>query len=337
VDVVIGPTFGPTEGLVLREVARRHPDVAFVLSTAGAQETTLRNPAPNVFRFVPDDAQQAAGLGGHAYHDLGWRKATVVLHDTVYGWPQAAGFVAEFCALGGQVTRLTTPFFTPITPDLAMKVPADVDGVALISASFQETLGFAAAYAKRRPELARHLVLGPAAFSFADPKVFSQARTLLGGLVTGLTAPEEATNPEWKRFRTEYVRRFPGLHPPLAPADFPIVLAYYDAMTAVAQALERVDGDLSGGLSPFLKALAKVELDSPSGPIRLDGNRQAIALNYLSRVELDAKGKPALRTMRVVPNVEQTFGGYFTGKTPPPSTASPACHKATPPPWARSA
>jgi hypothetical protein len=42
-----------------------------------------------------------------------------------------------------------------------------------------------------------------------------------------------------------------------------------------------------------------------------------------------------MRTMRVVPDVEQTFGGYFSGTTPTPTRTTPACRRATPPLWAR--
>jgi hypothetical protein len=35
-----------------------------------------------------------------------------------------------------------------------------------------------------------------------------------------------------------------------------------------------------------------------------------------------------------VPNVEQTFGGYFKPGDAPPSERAPACVKRKPPPWA---
>jgi hypothetical protein len=70
------------------------------------------------------------------------------------------------------------------------------------------------------------------------------------------------------------------------------------------------------------------------GRIRLDGNRQAIQPNYLSKVVPTGNGF-APRTFRVVPDVEQTFGGYFARGGPPPSETSPPCVKRTPPPWAR--
>jgi hypothetical protein len=70
------------------------------------------------------------------------------------------------------------------------------------------------------------------------------------------------------------------------------------------------------------------------GRIRLDGNRQAIQPNYLSKVVPTGSGV-SLKTLRVVPNVEQTFGGYFARDGPPPSETSPPCVKRPPPPWAR--
>jgi hypothetical protein len=36
----------------------------------------------------------------------------------------------------------------------------------------------------------------------------------------------------------------------------------------------------------------------------------------------------------VVPNVDQTFGGYFSGSDPLPSKTAPACRHGTPPPRA---
>src|SRR5262245_12712812 len=100
VDVVIGPIGGP-ENIVFRDLARRFPDVTFIASDTGAQEAMLRKPPPNLFRFTPTGAQSTAGLGAYAYRDLGWRRAVVVAEDWDYGWESAAGFVAEFCALGG--------------------------------------------------------------------------------------------------------------------------------------------------------------------------------------------------------------------------------------------
>ena len=103
-DVVVGP-IGGGENVVFRDLARRFPDVTFLASEMGAQETTLRDPPPNYFRFAPTGAQTTAGLGTYAYRDLGWRRAVIAAEDWYPGWEAAAGFVAEFCALGRERGR----------------------------------------------------------------------------------------------------------------------------------------------------------------------------------------------------------------------------------------
>ena len=95
---------------MFRELARKYPEVIFIPAWSGAQELTLRHPAANVYRFDTDEAQDVAGLGSYAYRELGWRRAAVVADTTPVGWQEEAAFVAEFCALGGDVTaRFTAP------------------------------------------------------------------------------------------------------------------------------------------------------------------------------------------------------------------------------------
>ena len=327
VAVVIAPLVGNAEGLVLRELAHRYPRTVFIVGYSGAPETTLRDPAPNLFRFVPDAAQATAGLGTYAYRDLGWRTASVIFPDNGFAWPQAAGFVAEFCALGGSVRRL--PAAEGASADAVARLAKRTDGVALLTQSFSDTVGYAAAYAGVKPALAGHLVLGPSAFGFADPSAFRKSGLLLRGVVlSGLSYDPHGI--AWVRFRHAFQKRFPGLGSPVSPADFPIVLTYYDAVEASVRALEQAH---AAGPS-FLHALASMRLDSPAGPIRLDRNRQAVVSGYLSRVEVWAKG-PSIRTFRVLPNVEQTFAGYFGPRTPTPTASRPGCHTATTPPWAK--
>src|SRR5207247_444938 len=54
VDVVVAPMIGQAEGIVLQDLARRYPNVVFLLANSYAQEPTLREPTPNLFRFVTD-------------------------------------------------------------------------------------------------------------------------------------------------------------------------------------------------------------------------------------------------------------------------------------------
>jgi branched-chain amino acid transport system substrate-binding protein len=262
-----------------------------------------------------------------------------VAENSSFAWPEVAGFVAEFCALGGRVVkRIWTPPYVPSgygpqLPAYAVKVPADVDGVALFPNVYQDTLGFVRAYAKRQPDLAAHLMIGPLAFN--DLTALRSSGRLLEGVVTGLNQPFSSSSPAFLAYARGFRRFFPRLSPqPSAPTDHAVVIPYRDAMEAVLEALDRSGGDLSHGQREFRAALADIALISPNGRVRLDRNRQAIAPAYLSRVEIDGNAKPMLRTFRVVRNVDQTFGGYFGRSTAPPSSVAPACMRAAPPPWA---
>jgi branched-chain amino acid transport system substrate-binding protein len=324
-DVVVAPMLGQAEGIVLQELARKYPAATFVLGNSYAQEPTLRNPPPNLFRFVADAAQGTAGLGSYAYHVLGWRTAALVIGEDngpEYSWPEAAGFVAEFCTSGGRVERIPAPAgATAAEPH----VPKDVDGVALIARTFPDTVGFAAAYAKQHPDLARHLVLGPGVLTALDPTLLGKVAPLLRGVVvSGFSHDSQA--PDWVAYRNAFHSRFPGLTAPPDPADAFLEAGYYDSVEATLRALER------GG--PFRRALAATSFEAPNGPLRLDRDRQAVVSETLSRFDVTPKG-PAIRTVRVLPRVEQTFAGYFSATSPTPTVSRPGCHGGTVPPWAK--
>jgi branched-chain amino acid transport system substrate-binding protein len=327
VDVVVGPMLGETDGLVLRDLARRYPRVTFLLGDSRAQETTMHDPAPNVFRFTPDEAQSTAGLGAYAFHRLGWRRAAVLVADFSQTWPEAAGFVAEFCSLGGQVERIPVTASGP--GGAAGRIPAGADGVVALTRFVGDTAQFATAYAKRQKDLRRHLLLGPDSLVFADRKLLRGLAPLLRGVVVSSGAAYETTGRSWQTFRRRYHARFRNLAVLDSPANSPIYVDYYTAAEALAQALGR---SRAGG-DALRQALAKSAVDGPAGPVRLDANRQAIASTYLLR--FDPASRWLVPTMRVVPNIEQSFGGYFGARTPPPSLTEPGCHRATPPPWAR--
>jgi branched-chain amino acid transport system substrate-binding protein len=319
-QAIVGP-LDPEEGMILREYARKRPETAFLIEPSGAPELTLTNPAGNVFRFASDAAQFVAGVGTYAYRELGWRTAAIVADDVPYAWEGVAGFVAEFCSLGGRIVDRT--WITPGT-DPAAVVPRlpHADGVYL-GPAVSPMLGFVQRYAALHHDLSRRLVSNTALLY--DPTVVAQAK----GVVVAGSLPVEPTAAE-AAYAASFTKAFPGV--PAAVGIGFTTVPYRDGVEALLEALGR-----SGGATgaPLLAALARIRLASPTGPIHLDRNRQAVGPNYLSRVAVDGKGKPTIRTVRVVPNVEQTFGGYFRPGDAPPSRTSPACVKRTPPPWAR--
>ena len=107
-DILIGPLSGD-ESIAVAKYAKAHPKKTFVNGTAGALDTTMIVRAPNFFRWNGDGAQWNAGTGWVAYNVLGWRKVDVIMDDYSFGWTSAAGFIAEFCALGGTGHQARVP------------------------------------------------------------------------------------------------------------------------------------------------------------------------------------------------------------------------------------
>ena len=94
-----------SEGIAIANYCLEQPDVTFVNGTSGAQDTTLKIQCPNFYRFHTDGAQWMAGLGDYAYNELGWRRVVTIGDDYDFPYTQIAGFVAEFCSLGGERRR----------------------------------------------------------------------------------------------------------------------------------------------------------------------------------------------------------------------------------------
>ena len=122
VRILIGP-LGGEEGLALQEYERRRPDVAFVNGSASAQQL---DPPSNFFSFHSDGAEWMAGLAAYAYHELGWRRAVTVAdtQDNLFNWTQTAGFIAEFCSLGGTILkRISVPSGTQDYSNVIARIP----------------------------------------------------------------------------------------------------------------------------------------------------------------------------------------------------------------------
>jgi branched-chain amino acid transport system substrate-binding protein len=339
-DAVVLP-FSTDVGLVFEPYVRRHPGVTF-LATAIEQTTTLKHRPPNLFRFELDGAQQAAGLGTYAYRTLGWRDVVTVGADVPFDWTQVAGFVAEFCSLGGNVVqRLWTPWGETNYAPVVRRIRAPrVDGVFFTGSAFGGTQSRSAfggtqsrsafggtqsqslvdAWAARQSAPARHLLLGTLAL-FLGP-----TPDWLG--VVGGSAIPYARLPSWTRYVAD-LKRLTG------EDSFVLDTTYYNASEALLEALEQVRGDTSSGERPLQRALARLRLESPRGLITLDARHQAIGETYLGQLERNGFAGPFIRQIRVVPNVEATFNGYFSETTPPPGRTQPTCRHGNPPAWAR--
>ena len=129
VAILIGPLSGD-EGLAVKDYAKTQPNVTFINGTSAAQDTTLRDPAPNFYRFTTDGAQWMAGLGSYAYNDKHYHTVVTVAEDYSFPYTQVFGFMADFCKAGGHVPK---KFWVPIgNKDFSSVIAAIPDKVDAI-------------------------------------------------------------------------------------------------------------------------------------------------------------------------------------------------------------
>jgi branched-chain amino acid transport system substrate-binding protein len=319
VQILIGP-FAGDEELALQEYARLRPLTTFVNGSGSAQ---LLDPAPNFFTFNTNGAQWMAGLGSYAYHQLGWRRAVAITETTnIFAWAQAAGFIAEFCSLGGKIAgRISVPTGTSDFSGVYARVPRrGVDGF-VVAGSTDAVLALAKVVPRVGRDAGRHLVLGSA--------ILDNRITRLGAGAAGLATAGPFYG-SFPKYIASYRKAFPRI--PGGVVGGPFDLFYYGAMAATLRGLLAVRSDVSGGGSRFRAALGRVVLDLPNGHFELDRLHQAKGGNFLFALQVPKFTLKVLRTLR---NVDSTFGGYFSPATPPPSATSPPCVKRAPPPWAR--
>ena len=129
VTVLVGPLSGD-EGLAIKDYAKTQPKVTFINGTSAAADTTLRNPAPNFFRYSTDGAQWMAGLGTYAYQVKKYKTAAVVAEDYSFPYTQVFGFMAEFCKAGGKVpSKAWVPIGTKDYASVIAAIPDNVDAI----------------------------------------------------------------------------------------------------------------------------------------------------------------------------------------------------------------
>jgi len=70
--------------------------------------------------------------------------------------------------------------------------------------------------------------------------------------------------------------------------------------------------------------LSDLTLAAPNGSLKLDANRNAIITNYIVQIVSQSDGSLGFKVLKTVPNVNQTFNGFF-GPSSAPARDSPSC------------
>ncbi len=327
-DIMIGPLSGD-EGIAVANYAKSQPNKTFLNGISGAQDATLKVRAPNFFRFNPDGAQWSAGLGDYAYNKLGWRSAAVIGDDYAFPYTSLAGFIAEFCSVGGQVTqRIWPPLGTNDYSSFITQIPSNVDGL-FVGVGGAGLIAFLKQYQQLKGALNTKKVMGNT--FWPDPQLLQAIGTPMIGAVAASGISADNNSSQTAAYKQQ-LSVYPDVQKDAASV---FTLGYWSAMTALGQALQQVNGDISGGQKSLQSALAKQTIDGPYGKISLDSNRQAIFDNWVVQITPPPAGSnvPGIKTISRVPNVDQTFGGFFSPSTPAPDRSNPTCTKRTPPPW----
>ena len=332
-NVVIGPLSGD-EGIAIANYAKDHPDVTFINGIAGAQEATLQVQAPNFFRFNGDGAQWNAGLGDVLHNTAGWDTAVVIADDYGFGWTSAAGFIAEFCAVGGDVVqRVFPPLNTTDYSSFIAQLPDpdEVDGYFWVVGG-TGTQASLEAFVNAKGDLngAQH-----AGNLFFNPGLASALGTGIAGAYVGgfaslagdIQTPEieaylASADAAWESLNGALTGGEPG--PPSTTLAFGFAYGYYTAGLALIQALNAVDGDLSDNHAALREELSTMTLEAPYGDVTLDENRQAIIDTSVQQLVLEGD-EVVNKTVSIIKGVDQTFGGTFSADTPPPGRDAPGC------------
>jgi branched-chain amino acid transport system substrate-binding protein len=327
-DILIGPLSGD-ESIAVANYAKQHPTKTFVDGSAGAQDTTLKVRAPNFFRFNGDGAMWNAGLGDLAYNKLGWKTAAVVADDYSFAWTSAAGFIAEFCGVGGKVTkRVFPPLNTTDYSSYAQQMPTNVDGT-FVAVGGAGLIPFLKAYEQAHGPIDGKKFIGN--LFWGTPGQFEQLSTrVTGAYVGGAGTAGDLATPAAKNYMNNIIGKWFKTIPPFGPAApqaaSTFTFGYFINTWGLIKGLQAVNGDISGGQKKLQAAIKKVTLNTAYGPIHLDKYNQGVIPVYYQQL-YQKSGKLAVKTVGYIPNVDQTFGGTFSASTPAPGRNSPKCVK----------
>jgi branched-chain amino acid transport system substrate-binding protein len=325
-DVMVGPLSGD-EAVAVANYAKAHPTKTFIIGTAGSQDPTLQIAPKNMFRYFGDGAQWNAGIGEIAYKKLKWRNAAIIMDDYSFGWTSAAGIIADFCAIGGKITkRVFPPLNTTDYASYVQQLPApdSVDGYFWVvggTGTGASLTAFEQAYGALKPS--QHIGNLFFAFLGADkvvaPKVVS---SYVGGFGTG---PGLKTK-QAKAYEAIMAKHYPGLNGGNYADGF--VSNYYHGAWALVQGLQKSKGQVGAALQAALpRSIKSAYQVSNGGVMKLDGNRQAIQDQYPLQIVKNADGSIGTSVVGFVPNVDQSFGGLFKKTSPAPGRAQPPCVK----------
>jgi branched-chain amino acid transport system substrate-binding protein len=320
VDILIGPLSGD-EGLAMRDYAKTQPQTTFINGTSAAEETTLVDPAPNFFRFTTNGVQWMAGLGTYSYETKGYKRVVTIGEDYSYPYTQVKGFMIEFCKAGGHVVdKFWTPLGTKDYSSVVASIPDDIDAI-YVALGGADAINFLTQYEQAggsKPLIGGSITVDQSVLSSKGKR-----RDYLLGTPSAGPLADNWDDPRWKAFVAAYKKSDDKAF------NSPTLFShgYYIEATAMMQALDTVGGDLSDGHKKFREALSTQVVETPTGKVHLDHNRNAIGDEFLTEIAEGEDGNLYNKVVKVIPEVNATLGVPEDEyrKTGSPSREAPAC------------
>src|SRR3712207_5884907 len=235
--VMVGPLSG-SEGIAMRDYAKTRPQATFLNGSSGAQDTTLRDPAPNFFRFNTDGAQWMAGLGEYVLNEKKWRRIAIIAEDYSFPYTQVFGLLLGFCAGGGQVLhRAWVPLGNRDYASAIAGRPRDMDALFCCLGG-SDAINFLTQYQQAGGDTP--LIAGSITVDQSILNARGRQRESLVGTPTAGPIADNNDAPAWQAFVAAYRRAFPdGL---ASPGLF--CYNYYVNTKAALVALDQVGGDV---------------------------------------------------------------------------------------------
>ena len=301
VDIVIGPLSG-SEGIAVKDYAHTQPQVTFFNGISAAQDTTLRNPAPNFFRFTGDGVQWMAGTGEYVVQVKGYKKIVTIAEDYSFAYTNVLGFLLGYCKAGGKVLkRFWVPVGNKDYSAVVASIPDDIDAI-FVALGGSDAINFLTQYEQAGGD--KPMVGGSVTVDQSVMGSKGRLKKYMIGTPSGSALADSWDDPRWKKLVAGYRTAFPKGFP--SPSIF--AWGYYVSTLACLTGLDKVNGDLSDNHKAYREALSNLVLDTPTGTVRLDENRQAIADIFVTEVAEGADGKLYSKVVKIIPQVNQTLG-----------------------------
>jgi branched-chain amino acid transport system substrate-binding protein len=210
--------------------------------------------------------------------------------------------MAEYCAKGGHVVNKSwVPLGTKDYASVISSFPNDIDAIVVVLGG-SDAVNFLTQYEQaggNKPMVGGSITVDQTVLNYKGKR----RESLLGTASAGPMA-DSIDTPEWKKFVADYKANFKDGFP--SPSLFAYL--YYSNTMAALDALDAVNGDLSGGQAKYRAALQKLVLKGPAGELKLDENRNAIGATYITEVAKAPDGQFYNQVIKVVPNVTESLG-----------------------------